>query len=153
MILHFPSHSMVLHIILQAVCNQCLLSNSNINPIQVLITLIKEPHQLEVLGVSQPQLLLQKKKNRKKKNQKLNNTQIPILPKRNVQWSQTQVVQMMSHQLTSQKQENQKANKIHQRKKRKRKNQNQSQLLTCSIWVVVPLQNLKNKNKDLLSIS
>ena len=153
MILHFPSHSMVLHIILQAVCNQCPLNNSNINPIQVLTTLIKELPQLEVLGVSQPQLPLQKKKNRRKKNQRLNNTLIPIHPKRSVQLSQTQAAQMMSHQLTNQKQENQKANRIHQRKRRKRKNQNQSQLLTCSISVVVPLQNPKNKNKNSLSIS
>ena len=126
MILHFPSHSMVLHIILQAVCNQCPLSNSNINPIQVLITLIKEPHQLEALGVSQPQQRLQKKKNQKKKNQRLNNTLIPTHLKRSVQWSQTQAAPMMSHQLTNQKQENQKANKTHQRKRRKRKNQNQN---------------------------
>ena len=153
MILHFPSHSMVLHIILLVVCNQCLLSNSNINHIQVLITLIKEPHQLEALGVSQPQLPLRKKKNRKKKNQRLNNTLIPTHPKRSDLWFQTQAAQMMSHQLTNQKQENQKANKIHQRKRRKRKNQNQSQLLTCSISVVVLLQNPKNRNKNSLSIS
>ena len=153
MILHFLSHSMVLHIILLVVCNQCPLSNSSINLIQALITLIKEPHQLEALGVSQPQLLLQRKKNRKKKNQRLNNTLIPIHPKRSVQQFQTQAAQMMSHQLTNQKQGNQKVNKIHQRKRRKRKNKNQSQLQTYLISVVVPLQNPKNKNKNLHLIS
>ena len=144
---------MVLHIILQEVCNQCPLSSSNINLIKVLITLIKELHQLVALGVSQAQLPLQKRKNRKKKNQRQNNTLIPIHLKRSVQWSQTRAVQMTSHQLTSQKQENQKANKIHRRKRRKRKNQNQNRWLICSILVVVPLQNPKNRNKNLLLIS
>ena len=143
---------MALHIILQEVCNQCPLSSSNINLIKVLITLIKELHQLVAPGVSQAQLPLQKRKNRKKKNQRQNNTLIPIHLKRSVQWSQTRAVQMTSHQLTSQKQENQKANKIHRRKRRKRKNQNLSQLSTCLISVVVQIQNLKSKNKSLHSI-
>ena len=98
MIQHFPSHSMALHIILQVVCNQCPLNNSNINLTKVLITLIKELHQLEALGESQPQLPLRRKKSLKKKNQRLNNTLILIHRKRSVQWSQTQVAQTMSHQ-------------------------------------------------------
>ena len=147
---HLLNHNMVHLTILLLVCSPCPLNSSSINHILAHTTLIKEVHPLEVLGESH--LLQLRKRNQKRKNQKLNSTLILIHLKRRDQWSQTRVVQMMSLQSINQRQEKLKAKKIHLKRSRKKRSLNQSQLLTYLIWVIVQLQNQKQKKSKSLHL-